>query len=188
MTHLVRPATPADLSAAARVLAAAFDDYPWTRWTLPEEGYAERLEEIQHLYLSHALEQGIVMVDSQVRAVAAFLPPAASAPAEQTQQRVAELHGSRLAALLELALPAASEGCWTLETVGVDPAYQGIGLGTAVVAEGLATIDRSRAPVALETSDDKNLRLYQRLGFATSATTRIPDGLIVYSMNRAAAE
>jgi hypothetical protein len=40
-----------------------------------------------------------------VRAVAAFLPPGAPAPAEQIQQRVVELHGSRLAALSGLSLP-----------------------------------------------------------------------------------
>lgn len=188
MTHPVRVATSSDLSAAARVLAAAFDDYPWTRWTLPDDEYARRLEEVQRLYLSHALDHGIVIVDDQVRAVAAFLPPHAPAPSEKIQQRVGELHGSRLAALIGLALPVPPEGSWTLETVGVDPAHQGIGLGTAVIGMGLATIDRSGQPVALETSDESNVRLYQRLGFTAAATTRIPEGPIVYSMNRAASE
>lgn len=184
MSHRIRPATSSDLHSAARVLAAAFDTYPWTRWTLPDDGYAERLEEVQRLYLAHALNHGIVLVDEQVRAVAAFLPPDAPTPTEQIQQRVVELHGSRLAALSGLSLPDALAGCWTLETVGVDPAHQGAGLGVAVIAEGLAMIDQRGEPVALETSDERNVRLYQRLGFTTAATTTIPGGPIVYSMNR----
>ncbi|MFD6859132.1 GNAT family N-acetyltransferase [Rhodococcus sp. NPDC060090] len=184
MSHRVRPAVPSDLDSAARVLAAAFDRYPWTRWALPEDRYAERLEEIQRLYLGHALDHGIVLVDDQVRAVAAFLPPDTPAPAERIQQRIVELHGSRLAALSALPRPDPPAGCWTLETAGVDPAHQGSGLGTAVTAEGLAMLDQQGASAALETSDKRNVRLYQRLGFATAATTTIPDGPIVYSMTR----
>lgn len=185
MSHRIRPATSSDLDSAALVLTAAFDTYPWTRWTLPDDGYAERLEEVQRLYLAHALDHGIVLVDEQVRAVAAFLPPGAPTPTEEIQHRVVELHGSRLAALSGLSLPDALAGCWTLETVGVDPAHQGTGLGTAVTSKGLAMIDQRGGPVALETSDERNVRFYQRLGFIAAATTTIPGGPIVYSMNRA---
>ncbi|WGW10612.1 GNAT family N-acetyltransferase [Saxibacter everestensis] len=97
---------------------------------------------------------------------------------------MAELHGSRLAALSGISLPAAPAGSWTLETVGVDEVHQGVGLGTAVTSEGLSMIDKRGDPVALETSDERNVRLYQRLGFTTVATTAIPDGPIVFSMSR----
>lgn len=184
--HHARPATQSDLDPAASVLAKAFADYAWTRWALPGDGYEERLEEVQHLYLGHALEHGMVLVDEQVRAVAAFLAPDAPAPSEQVQRRVIELHGSRLDALTQVALPHPPAGAWTLETVGVDPAHQGAGLGTAVTSEGLALIDARGAAVALETSDGRNVRLYERLGFAVTSTTAIPDGPVVHSMSRAA--
>lgn len=186
MSHRIRHATPSDLDSAARVLAVAFGDYAWTRWALPGDGYESRLEEVQRLYLSHSLMHGIVLVDEEVRSVAAFLPPDAPAPAEQIQRRVAELHGSRLTALSKLSLPDAPSGSWTLETVGVDPAHQGAGLGTAVIAVGLAMIDQRGEPVALETSDERNARLYLRLGFTIAAATTIPDGPLVYSMYRVA--
>lgn len=66
MKHQIRIADSSDLDAAARVLAAAFDAYPWTRWLIPHDGYANRLEQIQRLYLSHALEHGIVLVDDDL--------------------------------------------------------------------------------------------------------------------------
>jgi hypothetical protein len=48
-------------------------------------------------------------------------------------------------------------------------------------------IDQRGEPIALETSDERNVRLYQRLGFTTAATTTIPGGPLVYSMNRVTA-
>ncbi len=45
--HRIRPALDTELDTAAQVLAAAFDTYPWTRWVLPEDGYAQRLEEVR---------------------------------------------------------------------------------------------------------------------------------------------
>ncbi|MEB4615877.1 GNAT family N-acetyltransferase, partial [Leucobacter sp. M11] len=161
-----------------------FFEYPWTRWALPEEDYAQRLEETQRLYLRHALDHGLVVVEDGGRAVAAFLPADAPAPAEAVQRRVAELHGDRLAALASLALPAAPAGSWTLETVGVDPAHQGAGLGTAVTRAGLGYIDARGDVVALETSDERNVRLYERLGFAVVAHTEVPGGPGVTSMVR----
>ncbi|MEX5305541.1 GNAT family N-acetyltransferase [Kocuria sp. CPCC 205258] len=184
MSPRIRPAATSDLDAAARVLAAAFGTYSWTRWTVPADGCRTRLEEIQRLYLSHTLEHGIVLVDEQVSAVAAFPPADAADPPAPTQRRIAELLGARLTALAGLDLPAAPVGSWTLETVGVHPAQQGAALGTAVIAAGLSMIDRPGEPVALETSDERNVHLYRRLGFATTAITAIPAGPIVYSMSR----
>lgn len=181
-----RRATTEDLDAAATLLAAAFHDYPWTRWSIPAEGYSERLEELQRLYLTHALDHGLVLVESRLHAVAAFLPPDAPPPAEAIQARVATLLGERLDSLAALSLPQPPHGAWTLETVGVDPALQGSGLGTAVIAAGLRVIDQRASPLALETSAEQNERLYQRLGFTTIATSIVPDGPVVYSMARAA--
>ncbi|PQZ93664.1 GNAT family N-acetyltransferase [Arthrobacter sp. MYb227] len=182
--HGVRIATQTNLDTAAKVLASAFADYPWTRWVLPADEYQERLEEIQRLYLAHASENGIVVVDDRVRAVAAFLPPNAPAPSAALQQRVAELHGSRLETLMSLELPQSPEGSWTFETVGVEPTQQGLGLGTAVLSHGLALIDAHEATISLETSDERNVRLYERLGFKTNDVTTIPNGPMVYSMAR----
>ncbi|WP_309080698.1 GNAT family N-acetyltransferase [Zhihengliuella sp.] len=181
----IRPARGEELDAAARTLAAAFEDYAWTRSAIPEEGYAQRLEELQRLYLGHALQNGLVLVDEGITAVAAFLPPDAAEPEPSVHERIAELHGDRLTGLMGLSLPDVPDGAWTLETVGVDPSRQGTGLGTALTAAGLAVIDERGAQVALQTSDGRNVRLYERLGFAVVETTQVPGGPVVYSMVRA---
>lgn len=178
----IRPATASDLDAAADTLAAAFDAYPWTRWTIPHDGYPDRLRRLQRLYLGYALDEGIVLVDDELRAVIALLPPDAPEPAAQMQQQVAALHGDRLEVVAAADVPAQPDGAWNLATVGVRPDSQGAGLGGATVAAGLAAV--GDAAVALETSDERNVRLYQRSGFAVTATTRIERGPVVYSMLR----
>ncbi|MEV4831839.1 GNAT family N-acetyltransferase [Micromonospora sp. NPDC049257] len=188
MTSHIRRATALDLPRAARTLAVAFHDYPWTRWSIPADDHPRRLEELQALYLGHALAHGLVLVTDDAQAVAAFLPGDAPAPGEGLQARIAELHGDRLAALMAVELPARPPGAWEFATLGVHPERRGIGLGSAVAAAGVTLIDESGDPngIALETSDERNVRRYERLGFTVTARTTIEGGPLVCSMYRPA--
>ena len=56
--------------------------------------------------------------------------------------------------------------CWYLGVLGVAPAWQGQGLGSRLMAPGLERADREGLPVTLETSQPRNLPLYERHGFA----------------------
>ncbi len=178
----IRPATASDLDGAAATLAAAFDAYPWTRWSIPQDGYPDRLRQLQRLYLGYALDEGIVLVDDDLRAVIALLPPDAPEPAAGIQEQVAALHGERLSVLAAADIPAPPAGAWNLATVGVHPGSQGAGLGGATIEAGLAAVGDTA--VGLETSDERNVRLYERAGFAVTAITRIERGPVVYSMLR----
>ncbi|MGB3485660.1 MAG: GNAT family N-acetyltransferase [Mycobacterium sp.] len=185
----IRAAVAADVDPAARTLAAAFDRYAWTRWSIPEDGYGDRLEQLQRLYLGYALEQGVVLVSDNLRGVIALLPPTAAAPTAEFQDQVARLHGQRLAAVAQVATPAQPENAWNLATLGVHPDSQGAGLGGAMISAGLAAVDQCHSGdtgVALETSDERNVRLYERSGFRVTATTLIDQGPTVYSMLRCA--
>ncbi|GAA4699965.1 GNAT family N-acetyltransferase [Nocardioides nanhaiensis] len=178
----VRPLADDELDRAAHLLARAFHDYPWTRWSLPADGYDERLLEIQRLYLGYAREQGVVLVDDDVRGVVALLPRTAPPPTPAMQARVAEVHGDRLADVGSLALPPVSPGWWTLETLGVAPEHRGHGLGLALVRAGLERV--GGAGVALLTSSEENVRLYARAGFAVVSTVRAPGGPPVRVLHR----
>lgn len=184
MTPTFRRATAADVPAAARTLAAAFHDYPWTRWAVPEDGYPERLAALQEIYLGHALAHGIVVVHEPVDAVVALMPPDAPAPPEDVQERVAALHGPRLEVVAAAELPPPRPDAWVLATVGVLPSLQGTGLGTAVCRAALRDPALGDAPVALETSDARNVTFYERLGFVRTATTQVHDGPVVHGMVR----
>ena len=184
MPYTIRRALPADLAGAAHTLALAFDRYPWTRWAIPADGYSTRLEQLQGIYLEHALAHGLVLVDDNVQGVGAFLPDTAPEPNEATQHRIAELHGDRFGLLMDAELPPQPVNAWSLATLGVRPSAAGQGLGSAIIKQGLSQLGGNAALVGLETSDERNVRLYQRHGFETTSKTRIPDGPLVYSMIR----
>ena len=181
----LRDARPADLPAAAHTLATAFDDYSWTRWSIPEDHHAERLEELQSIYLEHALSSGIVLVSEHLDGAAALLRPHSPAPADAAQARIADLLGDRLDVFLAAELPPRPTEAWELATLGVRPSARGRGLGSALLAEGLRRVDAAGGSCTLETSDPRNVELYSRHGFSVTATTRIPDGPVVHSMLRA---
>ncbi|KAA0918610.1 GNAT family N-acetyltransferase [Dietzia sp. ANT_WB102] len=190
MTPCPRLADADALPLAADTLAAAFADYPWTRYVIPDDDYAERLRALQYLYLRHAHQHGIVGVTDSADGVIALLPPDAPEPDAETVRQIIALHGDRLDRLGQgESGPPAEEsepgrpGTWRLETLGVHPTRQGSGLGGALVTFGLDTAaQRGARNVVLETSDPRNVQLYQRYGFSTVACSERPDGPSVWSM------
>lgn len=180
-----RRATAADVPAAARVLADAFDGYAWTDWVLPPDGRHARLVEVQGLYLSHAVAHGLVLVadggDGPL-GVVALVPVDVPPPDEAVWRRVAELHGDRIERLGAVEPIEAPAGAWTLAALGVVPAARGAGLGSRLVAAAHDAV--GDVPVVLDTSDPRNVALYGRHGYRVVARTDVPDGPSVWSMLR----
>lgn len=170
----VRPATGDELARLAGVLANAFADYPWTRWTVPGDDAWRRLAELQLLYLDHALAHGgRIWTTPDLDAVAVLIPAAMPDPSEATFGRVVALHGDGWQRVVEHEETIAARrppADWVLATVGVAPARHGRGLGSAVLRTALA--DLGTESVLLETSSPANVRLYERLGFHVAEHVR----------------
>lgn len=58
---------------------------------------------------------------------------------------------------------------WYLPFVGVDPAAQGQGVGSALLAASLAMVDAEGMPAYLESTNPRNVPLYERFGFRVTA-------------------
>lgn len=177
-----RLATPEDLDAAADTLTAAFMDYPWTRHVIPEPGYAQRVHRLQHLYLDHARQHGLLIVTDSVEGVLALLPPHPPEPAPAVIEQILALHGDRVDRLTQsFATPSA----WRLETLGVHPESQGRGLATELLDLGFQRAAGLGArSIALETSDPRNVRLYERHDFAVTSRVQAPGAPPVWHMMR----
>jgi GNAT superfamily N-acetyltransferase len=59
---------------------------------------------------------------------------------------------------------------WYLPLMGVDPSKQGSGYGSALMQHALAVCDRSRMPAYLESTNPRNVPLYERHGFERLGT------------------
>ena len=54
---------------------------------------------------------------------------------------------------------------WYLPMIGADPAHTGLGLGAALMKHALAKVDEQKMPAYLESSNPRNISLYERHGF-----------------------
>ncbi|KAA6220900.1 GNAT family N-acetyltransferase [Streptomyces albofaciens JCM 4342] len=183
-TPVVRPATRDDLPRALRTLQRAFADYAFTRHTIAADDHLGRLHRFNELFVTRiGLEHGRVWVADDGDAVAVWTTPEtadAGAVFAELGPLFAELAGDRaeVSAQAEATMgPHRPTGpVWFLGSVGVDPDRQGRGLGGAVIRPGLEAADAAGVPAFLETSDERNVRFYERLGFAVTADYVLPGG------------
>lgn len=160
----VLAATTKDVDAAAEALALAHEHDPWAAWVLPEENRLARLFELQRLYLTHALEHGLVLVTPQGTGAIAMLPPDAPDPDDAAVDRLLALHGDRIDRLTAPSTPH-PDGAWTVESLGVHPDHLHQGIGSALVIQALLRMRAIDTGAVVTTYDDRNLKFFGRYGF-----------------------
>jgi ribosomal protein S18 acetylase RimI-like enzyme len=74
---------------------------------------------------------------------------------------------------------------WYLWALGVDPDYQGRGIGGALIRPALVQADGAGLPCYLETLNESNLAFYQKWGFEVREEETVPElGLPIWAMVR----
>ena len=155
----VRRATGEDVAPMARTLARAFHDDPVFTWVMRgDERRMTRLERGFELFMHRVwMEQEETYTTASVAGAAVWEKPGqwktGAAIARSTRGRWR---------------PNARELHYYLPFVGVDPEWQGRGLGSAVLSPVLELCDRDGVPAFLEASTPRNRALYERHGFAVS--------------------
>ena len=175
------------LGEASAVLARAFQDDPAWRWVLPN---ARRRASL----LPWLFQTGFEIADAQVwttegeiRGAARWLPPGKpnvhTGPMLRalvtTPLRVREATNRFFAygrAVEALRARAVSEPHWYLAGIGVDPAAQRRGVGTALLQPGIDGAERDGLSAVLLTNSERNLTFYERSGFRTVAEGETPEG------------
>jgi ribosomal protein S18 acetylase RimI-like enzyme len=191
----VRRATSADLHELAGVLARAFFDDPVIMWMLPGEGRRRRMSELAYrTFLKRIyLPNNEVYTDSERRGAALWSPPGRWRIPLRAQLRMSpqlvRIFGTRLPKIvrglnqIEHVHPDAVPH-WHLGILGTDPASQGHGVGSAVMAPILARCDAEGVPAYLESSKHANIAFYRRHGFEVTDTVALPDGPDLWGMWR----
>ena len=77
-----------------------------------------------------------------------------------------------------------SEPHWYLPLIGVDPLQQGRGHGSALMQQALISCDRDHRCAYLESSNPKNIPLYERHGFELLGTIQVGMSPPIYPMLR----
>lgn len=71
-----------------------------------------------------------------------------------------------------------------LGVIGTEPSRQGQGLGSSVMAPGLAAADGEGMPAYLESSKEANLAFYNRFGFEVTKELKVPGAPTLWLMWR----
>jgi ribosomal protein S18 acetylase RimI-like enzyme len=182
---VLRRALPTDRDAVVRVLVRAFDRDPVASWLLRSDtrrAWAfETAFDVSFLRLT--LPAGETWLAGNGAGVALWTPPGgwSTARALPALPRLARAVGftrslSLLRAVTGVQDHHPREPHWYLFALGVDPDRQGQGVGSALLREVLGACDARREKAYLEASSEKNVRLYERHGFATKGEVRLLPG------------
>ena len=80
----------------------------------------------------------------------------------------------------------AAEPHWYLPMIGVDPAHQGRGYGSALLRHASLQCDKDHMPAYLESSNPANVPLYEQHGFVVLGTIQVGSSPPICPMLRAA--
>jgi ribosomal protein S18 acetylase RimI-like enzyme len=168
-----------DQSRLVAAIVLAFGVDPAARWTYPApENYLRHFPDLVRIFGGTAFECGTAHFIGDVQAAALWLPPGVQ-PDEKAlmthfQRTVPEQDQDTLFAVFEqMAQYHPDEPHWYLPLIGVDPAQQGKGYGSALLVHALRLCDEDGTPAYLESSNPKNIPLYRRHGFEVLGTIQV---------------
>lgn len=171
------------------VLTRAFAADPPTRWVWPDpEQYREVFPHFVRAFGGAAFEAGTAF-RAESAGVSLWLAPGTEGDAE-TLVRLVETtvpgprHGEVFALFEQMDRFHPHEPVWYLPLIGVDPAYQGRGIGSALLRHALETCDEQGLPAYLEATTPGSVRLYQRHGFEPLGSLQVPGSPEIVPMLR----
>lgn len=188
----VRTATEADREAVLDTFVLSFGADPCARYLLPKpQDYLAGWRRFVMGLGGRALDHRTAFVTPDSAAAAFWLPPGVESDADALgaliESAVADEKKAVLGQVVEkMAEFHPHEPHWYLAVVGADPSRQGQGLGSALIKEGLRQCDEQGLPAYLESSNPRNIALYERHGFEVIGVIQPDDFPGLYPMLRAA--
>ena len=188
-THGVQTATAEDEAAVFAVLTLAFSSDPASRWTWPDpKTFIAAFPRFAKAFGGAAFAKGTAHRIGSVGA-ALWLPPGAGPDEEamgtlmmETADAGTAVDGPNL--MQQMASHHPKEPHWYLPLIGIDPAHQGKGLGSALLKHATDICDRDGMPAYLESSNLANVALYERHGFAALGRIQVGGSPVLTPMLR----
>jgi ribosomal protein S18 acetylase RimI-like enzyme len=158
--------TSAEAAFAVIVLAFAAD--PATRWSWPRpEDYLRNMPLATRAFGGKSFALGTADAIDGLAGVALWLPPGVPPDDEALgtlfeRTAPASIQKDLADVLEQMTNLHPQESHWYLPLIGVDPARQGQKLGDKLMAHALARCDADGLPAYLDSSNPRNISLYQR--------------------------
>lgn len=186
----VNVAGPGDEEAVVAALTLAFAGDPMTRWSWETpEAYLSAFPRFARAFGGRAVGLGTAHYTDGFSGVALWYPPG-EGPDEDAlmsviEETISEARRPPVFAILEqMGNFHPEEPHWYLPLIGVDPRFQGRGVGSILMKHALAICDREGAAAYLESSNPRNIPFYERHGFDILGEIQHGDSPVVAPMLR----
>jgi ribosomal protein S18 acetylase RimI-like enzyme len=196
MTSTSAPSTSTvnvtDKERAIATITTAFTGDPVLRWVMPDSHqYLTFFPELLRRFAGKSFEGQSAYATDGFTGASLWLRPGVEPDQEPLneliQQAIPESDQEKVFAMFEqMGEYHPHEPLWYLPAIGVDPARQGMGLGSALLAHALAECDREGKQAYLEASSARSRDLYARHGFEVTGTIQVADSPPFWPMLRKA--
>ena len=166
----IEVAAQADYDRTMATILMGFASDPLMRWFWPDAGDYLKSRPCLEAMGGNAVQAGSAYVGAGFEGAALWLPPGAALDEERViafiQQSVAaDRLGEVFTLLGKMDEYHPDEDLWYLPLIAVDPVHQGKGIGSALMKTALQACDATGYPAYLESSNPRNISLYERHGF-----------------------
>lgn len=189
-TPIIKTVTPSSADQAVGTVVLAFSADPIARWFYPDpHQYLLHLPSFVRAFAGKAFEHNSAYCVDGYLGAALWLPPDVHSDenvlAALLQRTIPEENQQEIFAFTErMNSSHPSEPHWYLPMIGVDPAKQGNGYGSALMKHALARCDSEGKLAYLESSSARSIPFYRRHGFELLGTIQVGSSPPLFPMMR----
>ena len=186
----VRSASRDEKSAVSTLITLAFASDPMARWSLRDpQVYLAVMPELTRAFGAAAYDSDSAYVSDDFGGAAMWLPPGVEPDIETLDRLIRENADPAIMPDVDAMFDAMARyhpqvPHWYLPLIGTDPVRQGQGIGGALMRHALARSDRDGVAAYLESSNPRNIPLYQRHGFEILGTIQFGSSPVLTPMLR----
>ena len=176
---VVRSAGKEDETVVVDVITLAFSTDPVARWANPNPAkYLAIMPQVIRAFGGNGFAYGSVDIADDGMGAAMWLPPGVEPDSERLGGLISEntpeaILADLMAVFEQMGSSHPEEPHWYLPLIGVDPAVHSRGIGSALLRHALERADAEGVPAYLESSNPRNIDLYERHGFKIIRTIQV---------------
>ena len=185
-----RQATQDELAQTVDCVVAAFITDPLARFAWPSpHDYLQSMPLCVREFATGSFEHGSALVAANFCGSALWLPPGVHPNAEALEQLFRDTAKPEhlddvLATVEKMGEWHPDEPHWYLPMIGVEPNAQKRGIGGALMSYGVSRCDQEGMPAYLESSNPRNISVYERHGFQVMGEIRVGEAPVITPMLR----
>ncbi|RGP41705.1 Puromycin N-acetyltransferase [Altererythrobacter insulae] len=186
----VQTASPEEQKSVADIITLGFAADPIARWVWPDAGtYLRTMPRFTMAFGGGGFTRSSVYRTDCGYAAAMWLPPGVHSDDEGIEtifaETIAPERMEEIGSFFEqMDTFHPQEECWYLPLIAADPSQTGRGLGAALMKYALQKCDEQCLPAYLESSNPRNISLYERHGFEVMGKIETPSSPLMTPMYR----